>query len=496
LEVARILIEAYKCHVGGKKKILKELAGELEINGYDYRFVRGLSFLLDRRSIFKCKDTVDPIDLRRQIYEITERTGLPTTLEQRDQILELVASKLKVTPEIVEELFYADLDSELTLEEFNELPPQDLLEDYNLSLTQTLLFDSTELNFATSGNWQRIFYAIKKLGLIYSAYEDNGIQVKIDGPVNLFKLTRRYGTAMAKLLPAIIVNSTWNIEAKILWKYTNEIYDFKIESSKHHLFFRKLHMPTILYDSSVEKEFAMNFQALKSQWQLRREPEPIIAGKHVIIPDFSLERDSIKVYMEIVGFWTTEYLLRKIEKLKKVDVNMLVAVNENLACEKTTDLERHSRLNIIYYRSKVPLASIVRYLEEAFQKVEVKQRKFLKDLHAVFTESFIKYEDFAARVGVSTKAAKAVLIDEPPEDYIPMSDGLIKRMKLEKIGKRMEEHISKSGRLHLSEAERIFEEEGVEDSTSAVEILGYKIVWHEISSEKAEIVKLEDEEER
>ena len=199
--------------------------------------------------------------------------------------------------------------------------------------------------------------------------------------------------------------------------------------------------------------------------------------------------------MEIVGFWTTEYLLRIIEKLKKVDVNMLVAVNENLACEKTTDLERHSRLNIIYYRSKVPLAPIIRYLEEAFQKVEVKQKEFLKDLHVVFTEPFVKYEDFAARVGVSAKAARAVLIDEPPEDYIPVSDGLIQRMKLEKIGKRIEEHMSKSGRLHLSEAERIFEEEGVEDTTSAVEILGYKIVWHEISSEKAEIVKLEDKEE-
>jgi predicted nuclease of restriction endonuclease-like RecB superfamily len=44
LEVAGDLIEIYKNHVGKKKGVVKEFTDEVEEKGYDYRFVRGLSF--------------------------------------------------------------------------------------------------------------------------------------------------------------------------------------------------------------------------------------------------------------------------------------------------------------------------------------------------------------------------------------------------------------------------------------------------------------------
>jgi predicted nuclease of restriction endonuclease-like RecB superfamily len=488
LEIASDLIEVYKQHVGVKKRVLKEFVSELEDKGYDYRFVRGLSFLLDRNGVFKCNDRVNPVDLRRKTFQAAKKLGLPTTPERRSQIIEKIASELKTTPEMVEEFFYADLDSESVLEKFDPPSPQELLEKYNLSLTQTLLFDSTELKFKTAGNWQKIFYTVKKLGLIYEAYKEDGFWVKIDGPASLFKLTRRYGTAIAKLLPFIVANPDWTIEAKILWKYTNEICNFKIESWKHHALLRS-HVPPISYDSAVEEEFAARFEALESGWRLRREPEPVLAGKHVIIPDFSLEREGIKVYLEIVGFWTVEYLLRKIEKLKKVDVNMLVAVNEALACEKLANLEKHARLNIVYYRDRIPLAPILRYLQGAFQGIQAEQTGFLKNLPVIFTEPFVRFEEFAARIGVSVDAVRAALTEKTPPDYILLPNGLVKKDKLEQIGKKLEEQIGRSGRLPLSESIKIAETEGVEDAASAMEALGYRIVWHGISTEKAEVIK-------
>jgi predicted nuclease of restriction endonuclease-like RecB superfamily len=493
LEVANGLIEVYKRHVGEKKRVLKEFVGELEDSGYDYRFVRGLSFLLDRRSVFKCSDRVNPIDLRRKIYNATEKLGLPTTPEQRSRIIEAVALEQKLTPDMVEEFFYADLDSELILERFDALPSPELLEEYNLSLTQTLLFDATELNFTASGDWQRIFYAIKKLGLIYEAYQDGRFKVKIDGPASLFKLTRRYGTAMAKLLPVVIANPEWSVEAKILWKYTNEICDFKIESWKHRAMLKKPQLPTVSYDSSVEEDFAQHFQALKSEWHLKREPDPILAGKQVIIADFSLEREGIRVYVEIVGFWTVEYLLRKIEKLKKVEVKMLVIVNESLACGKLADLVSHPQLNIIYYRDRVPLSPILRHLEEAFRGVEVKQEDLLMGLPMIFTEPVVNYEEFAARIGVSVEAVRKALTEKAPTGYTVMANCLARKDTLEQIGKRLQEQASRAGRLPLSEAVKIVETEGVEDAYGAIETLGYKIVWRGISIEKAEVIKPENQ---
>lgn len=491
LEVASSLIEAYKSHMGKKKSAVKEFVDEIEEKGYDYRFARGLSFLLDRRSRFKCNDKINSIDLRRKIFYAASRLGLPTTAEQRNRIIEAVATELKVTAETVEEFLYGDLDTELILEEFEPLSPLELLQEYNLSLTQTLLFDSTEVTFTSSDNWQRIFYSVKKLGLIYEAYQDGGFWVKVDGPASLFKLTRRYGTATAKLLPVIVASQRWTIRAKILWKYTNEICSFTVESWKHAALLRKPKLSTMTFDSTVEEDFAASFQALASGWVLKREPEPVLAGKQVIIPDFSIEREGIKVYVEIIGFWTLEYLLRKIEKLKKVDVEMLVLVNEDLACEKLASLEQHAGLNIIYYRDKISLAPVLRYLEQAFHEVKAKQTGLIQDLEVVFTEPVVNYEEFAGRIGVSTEAVKVALTQKQPRGYVAMPNELVRNDVLEQVRNRIEQQIEQNGQLCFSEAVRAVEAGGVKDAAIVLEALGYRVIWRGISSEKAEVVRLE-----
>jgi predicted nuclease of restriction endonuclease-like RecB superfamily len=487
LEVASALIEAYKRALGEKKRVLRAFVGNLEDSGQDYRFVRGLSFLLDKRSVFSCSAKAEPLDLRRKVFEAAGKFGLPTTPEQRKQVIAKIAFELKTSSEVLEMLLYADLDSELILEKFELLSAEDLLRNYNLSLTQTLLFESTELRFMASANWQRIFYVAKKLGLIYDAYEDGGFWVRIDGPASLFKLTRRYGTAMAKLLPAIVAGSEWKVEAKILWKYTNEICDFKIESWKHRSLMA-IRLPPVAFDSAVEEDFAARFQALNSDWLLKREPEPVLAGKRVLIPDFSFERQGVKLYMEIVGFWTMEYLLRKIEKLRNIEVNMLIAVDKNLACERLSSLEKQAQVKIMYYQDKIPLAPILHFLQEAFRETHSEQKRFLENLEVVFTEPFVEFEEFARRIGVSAEAARAVLTAKPHGDYMVLPNGLIRKTTLEQIRKGIDEQMPSSGRLPLTEAAKIAEKEGVA-ITGIIDALGYKIAWHGINIEKAEVVK-------
>lgn len=491
LEVASRLIEKYKSHMGEKKKALKAFVSDLENAGYEYRFVRGLALLLDRRGAFTCNSAVNPVELRKKIFEAAEKFGLPTILESRRRILEAVASDLTLALENIEASFYADLDDELILEKFNPPTAPELLEQYNLSLAQTLLFDSVELSFTASGNWQNLFYTVKKLGLIYEAYRDGGcFWVKVDGPVSLFKLTKRYGVSIAKLLPALVANSEWTVNAKILWKYTNEICNFKLDSRKHgSLLWKPILQAPLSYDSAVEGDFAVQFQAVRSGWVLKREPEPVVAGNRVIVPDFSFERAGLKVFMEVVGFWTEEYLLRKAEKLKQVQARILLLVDEALACEKLVALEKRPQLHFIYYRDRIPLAPVLRYLEKAFEEVKDREVKFLESLPVKFTEPVVSYAEFADRVGVSVEAVKAVFAVKPPVGYVAMPNILVNKEKLEQINSRIEECLKQLGKLTLSEATRIIEAEGVSDASSALTQLGYKIRWRGISSEQAEVSK-------
>jgi hypothetical protein len=491
LEAANGLIEAYKKHVGEKKKVLKALVTDLENSGFEYRFVRALALLLDRRGTFTCNSKVNPIDLRRKIFQATEKVGVPTTLEKRRTILEAVASEMALTTENFEAYLYADLDDELILEKFNAPSTSELLEQYNLSLTQTLLFESTELSFTASGNWQNIFYWVKKMGLIYDVFRDNGLWVKIDGPASLFKLTRRYGINIAKILPIIVANPEWTVKAKILWRYTNEICNFEIESRKQSSLLKKPNLPLVTYDSAAEKSFASQFQAVQSGWTLKREPEPVPAGKQVIIPDFSIERAGVKIYLEIVGFWTEEYLLRKIEKLKQVEAKMILLVDEDLACEKLSVLEKRPQFSLIYYRDKIPLASILRYLETAFEGIKAKEIKFLENLSVKFTEPVVTYDEFAARIGVSTEAVKAVLTNNPPPNYVAMPNILVSKEKLAEIDNQIRKCLQQTGKLSLTEATSIIEIKGVSDASGTLATLGYKITWRGINSEKAEVTKVQ-----
>jgi predicted nuclease of restriction endonuclease-like RecB superfamily len=487
LEVAKKLIEAYKHSLGKAKGVLKTVADDLEDQGYDYHFVRGLSLLLDRRSVFKCESQIGPLELRRKIFAETGRNGLAITPEKRRAIVEKISRQIGMSASQLEESFYADMENELFLQNFESISPQSLLQKYNLSLTQTLIFDSTELKFTVSTNWQSIFFKAKKLGLIYEAFKANGFWVKIDGPLSLFKLTRRYGVAMAKLLPAIIAGSKWEIEAKILWKFTNEIHTFNLMSWKHAPLFQ-VKPTTQSFDSFVEKDFANRFRVLNSKWRLKREPEPIVAGQFVIIPDFSFDREGIKLYFEVVGFWTNAYLTRKISKLKQINVRMLVAVDETLACERLAKLEKRQSLNVIYYKKKIPLPPILRYLQDAFKEVHSKQLSFLENLDVKFTESIVNFQEFAARTGTSVEAVRSILTERCPNNYVVLPDSLVRKDKLAKIKEELDLQTTKTGKLSLAEATRIAEMEHV-DLTSAIQSLGYKIVWHGINAEKAEVLK-------
>jgi hypothetical protein len=172
---------------------------------------------------------------------------------------------------------------------------------------------------------------------------------------------------------------------------------------------------------------------------------------------------------------------------------MLLLVNEDLVCEKLTALEKRPQLDLIYYRGKVSLAPILRYLEAKFEEVKSKEIKILQGLSIKFTEPVVVYGEFAARVGVSEEAARAFLTANVPSDYVAMPDVLVSNEKLLQIGKRIKEAVCAAGKLLLNESSRIIEEEGVEDSANVLAKLGYRIKWRGINSEQAEISKIQIE---
>ena len=65
-------------------------------------------------------------------------------------------------------------------------------------------------------------------------------------------------------------------------------------------------------------ELIEDFIALRSPWTVAREETLILLGPTAFLPDFTFRhRDGTEVLLEIVGFWTPEYLSRKREILRR-----------------------------------------------------------------------------------------------------------------------------------------------------------------------------------
>ena len=487
LGVARLLMQTFRDYVGRMKGELNEALEGLEELGYDYRYVRGLSALLDRRCQLESRAATDPVKARKQVFKIAHEGALPITPEARQAVLHRAASGLGVTVEELEESLYGDLEDELILKGFRPVDPEALVRQYNLSLTQTLLFYSTELTFTATGNWQRIFRQIKWLGLIYTIWRsDGGYQVRVDGPTSLFKLNRRYGTSLAKLLPTIVQSGGWSVKAKILRRRgERRLLNLELDSQKHGGYMEALGTLEEVYDSQVEQDFARRFRALDTGWTLTREPEPIPVGRQVMIPDFGFQKGGLRVYMEVVGFWTPQYLEEKVKKLRLLgDVDMIVAADRDLACQK---LDRvGERLNVIYYQRRVPLRPVLAHLKAKEERLVKEQTRRLRAETFAIQRPVVEVRELAEKLGVLEDAVKEILREREVLGYRRLGDMLIKESKLKEIRGRLEKRLDQ-GELSLGEASRIIEDAGGRRPTSILDALGYRVEWHGIDPKLAKI---------
>ena len=477
LALAESMISTYCNGIGKRESEIASEVKDLEYGPFDHRLVRGLRALLERRSAFEMESPVDPQALRRALF--AESKGFASGKE-RDCIIERVAARLKIRPEDAERLFWADLESERVMKSFQPIKPRDLIAEYNLSLTQTLLFRSTVLEFTVTQNWKRIFRNIKRLGLMYSIQKaDGGYLVSVEGPTSIIKLTERYGICLAKLLPGIILGDAWSIRAQIVSRFreNKRLLTFELSSSDR-ILLPPMPADAEPFDSKLEEGFAARFNAMGTGWKLRREPEPIPTGTSVMIPDFSFELGDQRVFLEVVGFWTPDYIERKIAKLRQVEgCDLLVAADRELGISKK------AHMSIIEFEKEVPLKPILDHLEAKAKLALAYEADRLSRIDIAVDGDIVPLKGLALRLGVSKEALKKRLSGRPAEGYLLIGDTLIRNEKMAELEKLV------SGERKLSALSKKLESEGFVDPFPLMEHFGYTVKIAGIDMAGAQVVK-------
>ncbi|MFB6267067.1 MAG: DUF790 family protein [Halodesulfurarchaeum sp.] len=398
-DVAAEVVEAYR--PGRTRGEIEEAVSALETHD-TFKLVRGLSKLLERRATFEQEAAVPPATLREAAFE----RGYVTSEAERERVLEEVAADFDMPPHEADRMLWADRAANEVLREPPEIDPGELLRQYNLSLTQTLLFDAVELSFTVSDNYQEIFGRMSYLGLMYTV--DPDLTVTVTGPAALFKHTRKYGTELAKLLPSIIKAEEWTVRAEVETEVSGEtrLYEFEVTDEESHLFPERTAAES--FDSEVERDFATRIDSLADGWTVTREPTILRANERVMIPDFGFERNGHELYLEVIGFWTPAYLAEKIEKVRAVEteVPLLLAVDRSLDCSEQ-DFEGADQ--VFFYDERIPVKPVLSRLEEIDERIIAEDLDALKGETVSVPDAPVDVTERAHELGVAPQAIKRYL---------------------------------------------------------------------------------------
>ncbi|WP_324758512.1 DUF790 family protein [Haloarcula montana] len=479
-DLAARVLGVYQGHVGETRATLDAALTDLERDADDFKLVRGFAKLLERDATFETQSPVEPRRVRRRVFEAAESVGVVADSE-RQTALETAGDHFGVAPSVLEDALYADRDSRQVMAAFDpRWSPSELRTQYNLSLAQTALFDATEVRVRSSEP-TTLVSAVKRLQLLYEIVSTpSGREVVVTGPDALFSNTRRYGTRFARLLRTVAATAEWELTATI---------DDRGTERELHLSAADVTVPgvepvsEVTYDSGVEADFAARFEALDLDWELIREPEPLEAGEHVVVPDFAFDwrpgheggvrttatdESAFRVYFEIMGFWTPEYVRKKLSRLAALeDVELLVAVDDSLGVGDAIDAQAH---RAIPYSGSVRVKDIRDALRPFEAELVAESADSLPDSLEPAAD-VVSLADLADEHGVSEDAIE----DKSFPGHELVGRTLVRPVVLDRVGERIE-----AGQT-LAEVQAILDDHGIEDDSAVLSRLGYRVEWDGLS---------------
>lgn len=414
-QTARKLIHLFEEHMGERKGDLDDEMEQLTVADTDYKIVQGLAKLLQDECEFAVQAPADPQRIRQRLFEhanehypIVRQPTLDADTQKLD-VYSAVADELGISLEACHRGMYADLEANKRLvrigtrtadryvgdenessattaltgrndEAYDQtsLTVDWLVHRYNLALAQAVLYDATEMRIRVWDHFNTVFSYVKLFGLMHRIYPidtdgervastdlADGYEAVLDGPASLFSYSRKYGIRMANFLPALPLCDRWELTAEVLVdEGTNETRQLTLDVTET---LRSHYSAGERFDSDLERTLAQKWERATTDWELVREDDVFELGAEVMIPDFAIEHpDGRRAILEIVGFWTPEYLDAKLKKTRQVEAdNLILAVSERLDCA-TEEFESAAE-RVLWFKTGIHVYDLVEQAETVGQ---------------------------------------------------------------------------------------------------------------------------------
>ena len=375
LDYAEKMLDIYRRGAGLTRRELHRAVADVFAHEDDcpQKRIDALCKLLDDVSEYERDRRSQAAELRRQVFRLAARQH--PLVRAADRLFENgeAGVKLKIAEALgrpwsdIEAGLFADIIEFHRLKRFTDFADgRALLSRYNVAQVQAALFDAETMSVWATDDFKTILRYAKLARLMHTIVrlETGEYLFRFDGPAAVVRETRRYGAAMARFLPALLACRGWRMHAVLQSRFGS--WKLRLDLSLADGLVSHLPPPDE-FDSQVEKDFAGKWGIEPREgWRLVREGEVLHSGQKVFIPDFAFRHDDGRqVLMEVIGFWTPEYLEAKLATLRAFGRQPLLLAVAHPLTRRLPDISGE----IVVFKSMLKVDDVLAMLRKMLRDV-------------------------------------------------------------------------------------------------------------------------------
>lgn len=313
---------------------------------------RGLEKLLLDRTEFDTAPNEELIAFREQLFTETSRLLSGEAFEDdaayRRRVEEIARSESEPTgPEELSAKLYADLPSCQPVVAFKMLSPERLLHRYNCAQVQGLLLHCNTLTLrladSMTAELRQLFKYLRFHQLLSTIQKESGLggssdgeekafyQITVDGPLNLFYKTKRYGMNLANFFVAVLHQPQWELMAELRLRH-QPTYRLRLDESCG---IKPISQQFLAYIPEDIQLFQTMLHNKTDAWRVTPGSHFLpLMGDFYCFPDYALVHQSgVEAAIELFHPWHQGHLIARLNTLAEhpAATNLILGVSTELS---------------------------------------------------------------------------------------------------------------------------------------------------------------------
>ena len=339
LKIARQLIAVFETSPSESRATLLESSKHIIDSTPGTPIVkRGLEKLLLDRTEFDTAPNEELIAFRHDLFTETSRLlsqeQFADYADYQHKVLLITADKSPMEQTELSAKLYADLPSSQPVLTFNTLSAERLLHRYNAAQVQGLLLHCNTLTLkladSMTAELRQLFKYLRFNQLLSTIRKEGELyEITVDGPLNLFYKTKRYGMNLANFFVAVLHQPKWELAAEIQFRNKRRSRLSLDESCG----IKPISQQFLAYIPEDIQLFQKMLENKTDDWQIRPGSQFLpLSGDFYCFPDYQLvHKSGVETAIELFHPWHQGHLIARLNTLvEQKDVSLILGVSKEL----------------------------------------------------------------------------------------------------------------------------------------------------------------------